>query len=317
MATITERLQALGIGVKSDAQKERDASPVLSAMFERRQPTLEEIQEQERLNRAAGVTFPRYQGYLNLSAGEKLKNIGGLTYVVPAAAPIVERNIERRPQSYSSLDTLTGDVREQYIPGVQAQSNMGLFDTPAPAVPPPPAVPARPDLTPTRPTAVDPTRETQFGNMQQEVIPVSPDDAIQTLMARLTSYYKDDTPSMPVRRQDVAPIPQAFAPRPEPMQGPGLMTPQLPQPQIPNLDVQAYAPDMFTGQLPMPSPTEYTPDMFTGQLPMPEPTEYIPQYAMQDIGNQYIQPLTSEAELDAYVDKLIDEQGISIPKARK
>ena len=316
MATITERLQALGIGVKSDAQKERDASPVLSAMSQRRQPTFEEIQEQERLNRASGVTFPRYQGNVALSAGEKLKNIGGLTYVVPAAAPIVERNIERRPQSYSSLDTLTGDVREQYIPGVQAQSNMGLFDTPAPAVPPP-AVPTRPDLTPTRPTAVDPTRETQFGNMQQEVIPVSPDDAIQTLMARLTSYYKDDTPSMPVRRQDVAPIPQAFAPRPEPMQGPGLMTPQLPQPQIPNLDVQAYAPDMFTGQLPMPSPTEYTPDMFTGQLPMPEPTEYMPQYAMQDIGNQYIQPLTSEAELDAYVDKLIDEQGISIPKARK
>lgn len=256
MATLTERLQALGIGVKSDAQKERDASPVLSAMFERRQPTLEEIQEQERLNRAAGVTFPRYQGNLNLSAGEKLRNIGGLTYVVSDAAPIVERNIERRPQSYSSLDTLTGDVREQYIPGVQAQSNMGLFDTPTPAVPPP-AVPARPDLTPTRPTAVDPTRETQFGNMQQEVIPVSPDDAIQTLMARLTSYYKDDTPSMPVRRQDVAPIPQAFTPRPEPMQGPGLMTPQLPQPQMPNLDVQAYAPDMFTGQLPMPDMPDF------------------------------------------------------------
>ena len=271
MATITERLQTLGIGVKSDAQKERDASPVLSAMFERRQPTLEEIQEQERLNRAAGVTFPRYQGNLNLSAGEKLRNIGGLTYVVPDAAPIVERNIERRPQSYSSLDTLTGDVREQYIPGVQAQSNMGLFDASTPPLDPmlladpqllaeQPTKPTRPDLTPTRPTAVDPTRETQFGNMQQEVIPVSPDDAIQTLMARLTSYYKDDTPSMPVRRQDVAPIPQAFAPRPEPMQGPGLMTPQLPQPQMPNLDVQAYAPDMFTGQLPMPRPTQYDSD---------------------------------------------------------
>jgi hypothetical protein len=259
MATITERLQALGIGVKSDAQKERDASPVLSAMFERRQPTLEEIQEQERLNRAAGVTFPRYQGNLNLSAGEKLRNIGGLTYVVPAAAPIVERNIERRPQSYSSLDTLTGDVREQYIPGVQAQANMGLFDTPTPAVPPP-AVPTRPDLTPTRPTAVDPTRETQFGNMQQDVIPVNPNDAIQTLMARLTNYYTDDSPAMPVRRQDVAPVRQAYSPRPEFMQGPGLMTPQLPQPQMPNLDVQAYAPDMFTGQLPMPRPTQYDSD---------------------------------------------------------
>jgi len=175
---------------------------------------------------------------------------------------------------------------------------MGLFDTPAPPLDPmlladpqllaeQPTKPTRPDLTPTRPTAVDPTRETQFGNMQQEVIPVSPDDAIQTLMARLTSYYKDDTPSMPVRRQDVAPIPQAFAPRPEPMQGPGLMTPQLPQPQMPNLDVQAYAPDMFTGQ-----------------LPMPEPTEYMPQYAMQDIGNRNIQQPT-EAELDALYKRLI------------
>ena len=312
MATITERLQALGIGVKSDAQKERDASPVLSAMSQRRQPTFEEIQEQERLNRASGVTFPRYQGNVALSAGEKLRNIGGLTYVVPADPPAA-------PINTTGID-LSADIRTPDSPippmsadGMGGYSQGGMF---SPAVPPP-AVPTRPDLTPTRPTAVDPTRETQFGNMQQEVIPVSPDDAIQTLMARLTSYYKDDTPSMPVRRQDVAPIPQAFAPRPEPMQGPGLMTPQLPQPQMPNLDVQAYAPDMFTGQLPMPSPTEYTPDMFTGQLPMPEPTEYMPQYAMQDIGNQYIQPLTSEAELDAYVDKLIDEQGISIPKARK
>ena len=123
--------------------------------------SLQEIQEQERLNRASGVTFPRYQGNVALSAGEKLRNIGGLTYVVPAAAPIVERNIERRPQSYSSLDTLTGDVREQYIPGVQAQSNMGLFDTPAPKPiygydkkrDTAPSAPTRPDLTPTRPTA--------------------------------------------------------------------------------------------------------------------------------------------------------------------
>ena len=243
MATITERLQALGIGVKSDAQKEREASPVLTAMSQRRQPTFEEIQEQERLNRAAGVTFPRYQGNVALSAGEKLKNIGGLTYVVPAdplAAPINTTGID-----------LSADIRG------------GMFSPPEPFYgydlkrDPEPSVPTRPDFTPTRPTAVDPTRETQFGNMQQEVIPVSPDDAISTLMARLTSYYKDDEPAMPVRRQDVAPVRQAFAPQPEPMQRPGLMTPQLPQPQMPNLDVQAYAPDMFRGQLPMPEPTMY------------------------------------------------------------
>ena len=100
-------------------------------------------------------------------------------------------------------------------------------------------------------------------------------------MARLTSYYKDDEPAMPVRRQDVAPVRQAFTPQPEPMQGPGLMTPQLPQPQMPNLDVQAYAPDMFRGQLPMPRPTEYTPDMFAGQLPMPKPTSFNPNAALE------------------------------------
>jgi hypothetical protein len=96
--------------------------------------------------------------------------------------------------------------------------------------------------------------------MQQDVIPVNPNDAIQTLMARLTNYYTDDSPAMPVRRQDVAPVRQAYSPRPEFMQGPGLMTPQLPQPQMPNLDVQAYAPDMFRGQLPMPRPTQYDSD---------------------------------------------------------
>lgn len=272
MATITERLQALGIGVKSDAQKERDASPVLSAMSQRRQPTFEEIQEQERLNRAAGVTFPRYQGNVALSAGEKLRNIGGLTYVVPADPPAA-------PINTTGID-LSADIRTPDSPippmsadGMGGYSQGGMFSPPVP--------PARPDFTPTRPAAVDLTRETQFGNMQQEVIPVSPDDAIQTLMARLTSYYEDDTPSMPVRRHDVAPVPQAVTPQPVPMQEPGLMTPQLPQPQMPNLDVQAYAPDMFRGQLPMPSPTEYTPDMFTGQLPMPRPTSFNPNAALE------------------------------------
>ena len=297
-----ERLQALGIGVKSDAQKERDASPVLSAMSQRRQPTFEEIQEQERLNRASGVTFPRYQGNVALSAGEKLRNIGGLTYVVPADPPAA-------PINTTGID-LSADIRTPDSPippmsadGMGGYSQGGMFSPPKPFYgydmkrDLAPSAPTRPDLTPTRPTAVDPTRETQFGNMQQEVIPVSPDDAIQTLMARLTSYYKDDTPSMPVRRQDVAPIPQAFAPRPEPMQGPGLMTPQLPQPNVPNLDVQAYAPDMFTGQLPMPSPTEYTPDMFTGQLPMPD---------MPDFDSTTTRNMTEE-ELDALMERYFQD----------
>jgi hypothetical protein len=71
-------------------QQQRDASPVMKAMFERRQPTYDEIKEQERLNREAGVTLPRFQG--SLKAGQALKNIGGLTYVVEdgAAAPTEE-----------------------------------------------------------------------------------------------------------------------------------------------------------------------------------------------------------------------------------
>jgi hypothetical protein len=113
-----------------------------------------------------------------------------------------------------------------------------------------PALPTRPDFTPQRLPEIDPTRQTEgMGGSTQEVIPVSPDDAIQTLMARLTNYYKDDTPAMPVRRQDVSLIPQAFTPRPEPMQGPGLMTPQLPQPNVPQVAMQTYAPDMPMSQM--------------------------------------------------------------------
>ena len=283
-------LKSLGIGQKSSYQKERDASPVLSALSQRRQPTFEEIQEQERLNRASGVTFPRYQGNVALSAGEKLRNIGGLTYVVPAdplAAPINTTGIDLSADIRTPDSTPDNSIPPMSADGMGGYSQGGMFSPPKPFYgydmqrDPTPSTPTRPDFTPTRPTAVDPTRETQFGNMQQEVIPVSPDDAISTLMARLTNYYTDDTPAMPVRRQDVAPVRQVFAPQPEPMQGPGLMTPQLPQPQMPNLDVQAYAPDMFRGQLPMPRPTEYTPDMFTGQLPMPKPTSFNPNAALE------------------------------------
>lgn len=302
-------LKSLGIGQKSSYQKERDASPVLSALSQRRQPTFEEIQEQERLNRAAGITFPRYQGNVALSAGEKLRNIGGLTYVVPAdppAAPINTTGIDLS----ADIRTPDNSIPPMLADGMGGYSQGGMFSPPKPFYgydmkrDPAPSAPTRPDFTPTRPTAVDPTRETQFGNMQQDVIPVNPNDAIQTLMARLTNYYTDDSPAMPVRRQDVAPVRQAYAPQRDPMQGPGLMTPQLPQPQMPNLDVQAYSPDMFRGQLPIPSPTEYTPDMFTGQLPMPRPTQYdSDQLGIENIPIQY-NPL---AELP--LGTMIDEQG--------
>ena len=263
MATITERLQALGIGVKGDIQKQREASPGMNQFGTRSGPEYADIKAQEEINRDAGVTLKRFDG--RLRSGEKLRNIGGVTYVVPADPPAAPINTTGFDLS-ADIRTPDNSIPPMSADGMGGYSQGGMFSPPKPFYgydmrrDPEPTAPTRPDMTPTRPTAVDPTRETQFGNMQQEVIPVSPDDAIQTLMARLTNYYKDDTPAMPVRRQDVAPIPQAFTPRPEPMQGPGLMTPQLPQPNVPNLDVQAYAPDMFRGQLPMPEPTSFNPD---------------------------------------------------------
>ena len=46
---------------KSEAQKEREASPALLAISQRRQPTYDEIKETERLNREAGVTYPAFK----------------------------------------------------------------------------------------------------------------------------------------------------------------------------------------------------------------------------------------------------------------
>lgn len=251
MATITERLQALGIGVKSDAQKERDASPVLSAMSQRRQPTFEEIQEQERLNRASGVTFPRYQGNVALSAGEKLRNIGGLTYVVPATPPAA-------PINTTGID-LSADIRTPDSPippmsadGMGGYSQGGMFSPPVP--------PARPGFTPQRPDSTEPVQQANFGMgmRTQDIIPVQPptlDTTIADLMGRYKGLYGEDipAPTMP----DFTPTRQSIAP---PMPS-GLfegVTPQLPQPQMPNLSMQTYTPDMFRGQLPMPRPTQYT-----------------------------------------------------------
>ena len=293
MATITERLQALGIGVKGDIQKQREASPGMNQFGTRSGPEYADIKAQEEINRDAGVTLKRFDA--RLRSGEKLRNIGGVTYVVPADPPAAPINTTGFDLS-ADIRTPDNSIPPMSADGMGGYSQGGMFSPPKPFYgydmsDPVPSAPARPDLTPTRPTAVDPTRETQFGNMQQEVIPVSPDDAIQTLMARLTNYYKDDTPAMPVRRQDVAPIPQAFTPRPEPMQGPGLMTPQLPQPNVPNLDVQAYAPDMFRGQLPMPEPTSQMfvdeagnlVDVLGNIVQVADKTTTVPDYETMDI----------------------------------
>ena len=63
----------LNILRKGPEQQQREASPVLTALNQRRQPTADEIREQEKLNREAGVTLPRFQGSLKM--GQRLKNI--------------------------------------------------------------------------------------------------------------------------------------------------------------------------------------------------------------------------------------------------
>lgn len=124
-----ERLKQLGIGKKSKYQEERDNSPVLKAMFERRQPTFEELEKQKDLNARAGVDLKRYQG--QLKSGEKLTNINGLTYVVPAASPlnVPEREMRSRfPVTGTQAQASLEPPRPRFpIPGTQALAPIGLF----------------------------------------------------------------------------------------------------------------------------------------------------------------------------------------------
>ncbi len=129
-------LKKLGIGKKGKYQQERDASPVLSAINQRRQPTYEEIKEQERLNLEAGVTLPRYQG--SLKQGERLKNIGGLTYVESDNQDnqVLEEALtfESAPQGGMGGYSQGGQIR-QPIPeapqgGMGGYSQGGLFSPP-------------------------------------------------------------------------------------------------------------------------------------------------------------------------------------------
>lgn len=80
---ILDKLRSMGIGVKSDYQRQREATPGYNWVGTRGGSEYADIKEQERINREAGVTLKRFQG--SLKSGEKLRNIGGITYVVPAA----------------------------------------------------------------------------------------------------------------------------------------------------------------------------------------------------------------------------------------
>lgn len=124
-------LKKLGVGKKSKYQKEREASPVLLALSQRRQPTYDEIQEQKRINRAEGVDLPLYQG--KLKEGESLKNIGGISYVVGGSqamdeALTLDSSGDRFPipgtQAQASMNASSSPFS---IPGMQSQTPLGLF----------------------------------------------------------------------------------------------------------------------------------------------------------------------------------------------
>lgn len=217
---------------KSEAQKEREASPALLAISQRRQPTYDEIKETERLNREAGVTYPRFQG--RLKEGQFLRNIGGLTYVVDANRGATAPSNQEAPtprginmfEEALSLDppsrppSLGMPVQQQQQPPVRPDgSNGGMFSMP-PAMQPP-----------------------------------TLDGTIEDLMTQLQGYGRPPTiPDFNQPAQRDLGLPDFTTPGFAP---PGMLTPQ--QPNVPRGVVPSLSPEMFEGQLPMPAATEYTP----------------------------------------------------------
>lgn len=199
MADLLERLSKLGIGTKSPEQLEREASPVMSAMFNRRNPTYDEIEEQKRLNREAGVTYDYFDGRRGLKSGERLKNINGITYVVKPFEPEINT---------------TGFDLSQDIP--QSPQYEPQYDMSPPSASP--AVPRRREITPPAPAQ----RE-----MPQDVMSFRPSP---NFPARLPS--STEVP-MPTDRPDFTP-----SQRQAPIPGPNLFTPPAMEPQVerPNID---------------------------------------------------------------------------------
>lgn len=199
-------------------QQERDASPVLSAMNQRRQPTYEEIKEQERLNREAGVTLPRFQG--SLKAGQALRNIGGLTYVV-------EGDGGNMAPSEQTAPTPRG---------------MDLFEE-ALSLPDEPAPPTYQGSIPERRPMQPPVRSEQglFNPPQPQMQPPTIDTTIDDLMSQLQGYGKPPTmPDFDKPAQRDLGLPSFTTPGFAP---PGLMAPQLPQPNVPQVAMQPNVPD--------------------------------------------------------------------------
>jgi len=117
MSTIGEFFNKLKIGQKSKYQLERESNPGMNQFGTRGGPSYADIKAQEEINRQAGVNLRRFDG--RLKSGEKVRNIGGVSYVVPApsAAP-VEPSTPYTPQSFNPQ-----------VEGVQALSPFGMFGT--------------------------------------------------------------------------------------------------------------------------------------------------------------------------------------------
>lgn len=247
----------LNILRKGPEQQQREASPVLTALNQRRQPTADEIREQEKLNREAGVTLPRFQGSLKM--GQRLKNIGGLTYVVDDNVPVApsERMIPRptmRPTDAPIRPSdLSASIPEPVATAPQMREQI-LEDalSVAPPAMPQPAMPAPPVSAAPQPGL--------FQNNLPAPQPQAPtmNDAIDQLIAEtMMGQAAPEVPPqrMPTQRPINLPMPGVMPP---PYVPPGLMTP--PPPSVPNPAMQTYLPDMFRGQLPMPEPTQYDSD---------------------------------------------------------
>ena len=281
MSDLLKKLKKLGLGQKSPYELERKANPGMNQFSTRGGADYKDIKQQEALNRQAGVTLKRFDG--KLKSGEKLRNIYGVTYVVPVDSP--EEDI-RSPIPPMPVDGMGGygqggDIRQAIPPmfagGMGGYSQGGMFD--------PPSAPTRPDFSPQRPDSRAPVQQADsgMGMRTQEIIPVQPtdilDQELNALMRRIEGYSNQSTPVMPSRQGDLSM--QTYQPQQGPMDAPGMFVPQ--QPNVPQGNMGSLIPGSFDGQLPMLNPTEY----------------------MQDTGNEYLQQPTEE-EMDLLYQRYLD-----------
>lgn len=260
MASILERLKRLGIGQKSPEQLQREASPVMTAMMNQRAPSYDEIMEQRRLNREQGVWYPIFDG--NLRSGERLTNINGITYKIPAGIEIppnttgfdLSQDIPAQPQA-----PVPPTARPASPPPTQLIPDEGLMGRPLDMMP----LVERPDLpsymtatdmpVPVRPDMSMPRREAPIPGaglfeppaMEPRVEKPTLDTAIQNLMARYDALYSDQPPVAPEARmpepRDLG-LPAFTTPGYFPE---GMMMPRVQQPNIQPPAIQPYQPDMF------------------------------------------------------------------------